>query len=55
MAANRGGKVIDSTEIRSNRSIVDVQPSKQHVPPARELVTIKFRSNWATKTISMIS
>ncbi|KYM97397.1 hypothetical protein ALC62_11689 [Cyphomyrmex costatus] len=32
VATKRGGKVIDSTETRSNGSIVDVQMSKQHVP-----------------------
>ncbi|XP_071562759.1 uncharacterized protein [Temnothorax nylanderi] len=39
VAAERSGKIIDSTETRSNGSIVDVQPSKQRVPLARELVT----------------
>lgn len=48
MAANHSGKVIDSMEKHSNGSIVDV-PSK-HVPPARELVTVKFHFNWNTKT-----
>lgn len=48
MAANHSGKVIDSMEKDSNGSIVNVL-SKQHVSPARELVTVKFHSNWNTK------
>ncbi|XP_011870230.1 PREDICTED: uncharacterized protein LOC105563332 [Vollenhovia emeryi] len=37
--SRHSGEVIDSTETRSNGSIVDVQLSKQHVPPAKEFVT----------------
>ncbi|XP_018311927.1 uncharacterized protein [Mycetomoellerius zeteki] len=34
VAAKHSGKVIDSTETRSNGSMVDVQPSK-HIPPSK--------------------
>ncbi|RLU23777.1 hypothetical protein DMN91_003985 [Ooceraea biroi] len=52
--AEHGEKVIGSTESHFDGSIVDIQPTKQHVLSGSERVIVKFRPNWNAKLTQTI-